>query len=241
MNTIVLETAEAAAHHVHDLVVAHLQSKPVTVLGLPTGGTPLPVYARLVDSHRSGLTSWMGVTSFNLDEYIGLGAEHPASYAAYMRRELFDHVDCPAAQRHIPNGLAVDPDREAEAYEAKIAAAGGLDLLLLGLGRNGHIGFNEPGSDFASRTRPVELTPSTLAANAAYFSPGETPPTRAISMGIATILQARRIVVMATGASKAEAVKNSVSGSPTPHVPGSALQAGSDVTFVLDRAAASLL
>ncbi|HTM78850.1 MAG TPA: glucosamine-6-phosphate deaminase [Devosia sp.] len=238
---IIRPTAEAAGAYVHDLMVSHLQQHPTTVLGLPTGATPLQVYAKLVESYRQGRISWQSVTTFNLDEYCGLGAEHPASYAAYMRQVLFDHVDCPVEKRHVPNGLADDAEREAAAYEAAIAVAGGIDLMLLGLGRNGHIGFNEPGSSFASRTRQVELAPSTIAANRAFFANGEAPPAQAISMGIQTILDARRIVVLATGASKAEAVRASVSGPPTEEIPGSALHLASNVSFVLDEAAASAL
>jgi len=221
-------------------LVEHLQRQPTTVLGLPTGATPLPVYARLVQSHGSGLFSMQSVTTFNLDEYCGLGVEHPASYAAYMNRALFDHVDCPAAQRYIPNGLASDAAREAAAYEAAIAAADGIDFMLLGIGRNGHIGFNEPGADFASRTRLVDLTPSTLTANKPFFADGETPPRQAISMGVGTILEARRIVVLATGASKAEAVRLSLAKPATNTVPGSALHLARDVTFVLDRLSAGV-
>jgi len=234
MEIVVKPTAEAAAAHAHDLLVAHLQAQPTSVLGLPTGATPLPVYALLVASYKAGLISLRAVTTFNLDEYFGLGVEHPASYAAYMRRVLFNHVDCPPAQRHIPNGLAPDAGREAEAYETAITASGGIDFMLLGLGRNGHIGFNEPGSDFASRTRLVDLTPSTLAANKPFFSDGETSPRKAISMGIATILGARKIVVLATGASKAEAVRASLAKPARTTVPGSALHLARDVTFILD-------
>jgi glucosamine-6-phosphate deaminase len=241
MKIIVRATADAVADEVHALLMAHLQSQPTTVMGLPTGATPLPIYARLVDSYRAGRVSWKGVTTFNLDEYIGLGEAHPASYAAYMRRELFDHIDCPPAQRHIPNGMAFDADAESSAYEEAIAAAGGLDLMLLGLGRNGHIGFNEPGSDFASRTRPVDLTQSTLLANSTFFNLDEKQPTKAISMGIGTILEARRTIIVATGSTKAESVQRSIRGDPTIEMPGSALQLARDVTFVLDQAASSLL
>lgn len=237
MEVIVLPTADAAVAHAHGLIVQHLKAKPSTVLGLPTGATPVGVYARLVESHQSGAVSWRSVTTFNLDEYWGLGAYHPASYAAYMRRVLFDHVDCPRRRRHIPNGRAIDPVAEAGNYEESIVEAGGIDLMLLGLGRNAHIGFNEPGSSFTSRTRLVDLTPSTLAANKPHFAPDEEPPRQAISMGVATILQSRKIVVLATGKAKAEAVRRSVREKPNVEVPGSALQLAQDVTFIVDEAA----
>lgn len=238
MEVIVKPTAEAASAHAHDLLVAHMQRSPATVLGLPTGATPLPVYERLVASFRAGLITFRTTTTFNLDEYLGLGTQHAASYASYMKRVLFDHVDCPPSQRHIPDGLAKDPQQEALAYEAAILAAGGIDFMLLGLGHNGHIGFNEPGSDFASRTRLVDLTPSTLAANKSYFAQDQSPPKQAISMGIGTILEAQTIVILATGASKAEAVVRSLAGPATPAVPGSALHLARNVIFVLDRASA---
>jgi len=241
MEVIVKASADAAAEYVHDLMVEQLRAFPASVLGLPTGGTPLPVYARLVESYRAGRVSFKQATTFNLDEYIGLGSEHAASYATYMRHHLFDLVDCPAEQRHIPDGLTLDIAAEAAGYDQAIAAAGGMDFLLLGLGRNAHIGFNEPGSDFASRTRAVDLDPSTIAANAQYFGQGANPPSRALSMGIATILEARRIVVLATGASKAWAVRCMVRDTPTTDVPGSALQLAGNVTVVLDGAAASEL
>ncbi|WIJ27009.1 glucosamine-6-phosphate deaminase [Devosia sp. RR2S18] len=241
MEVIVRASADAVADYVHDRIVEQLRGVPSSVLGLPTGGTPVPVYARLVESYRTGVISFKQATTFNLDEYIGLGSEHPASYAAYMRHHLFDHVDCPARRRHIPDGLASDVDAEAAAYDRAIANAGGMGLLLLGLGENAHIGFNEPGSDFASRTRPVDLAASTMAANARYFTDGTRPPTRALSMGIGTILEARSIIVMATGPRKAEAVRRMVREAPTNEVPGSALQLSRDVTVVLDHAASSKL
>ena len=236
MEVIVRPSAEAAATYVHDLMAAHLAARPRTVLGLPTGTSPLAVYAQLVESYRQGRISFAEVTSFNLDEYHGLGPDHPASYAAYMARALFDHVDCPPGQHHIPHGLAPDPMAESAAYEAAIAAAGGIDFMLVGLGRNAHIGFNEPGSSFDSRTRLVTLAPSTMAANAPFFAPGQAMPSQAISMGIATITAARRIVVLATGAAKAAAVEAVLHGPLEIAVPGSALQQAASVTVVLDAA-----
>jgi glucosamine-6-phosphate deaminase len=237
LEVVVRPNAAAAASYVHDLLVAHLTDQRRTVLGLPTGTSPLAVYAQLVESVRRGRISFSGATTFNLDEYYGLGANHPASYAAYMARALFDHVDCPLGQHHIPDGLTTDPLAESSAYEAAIAAAGGIDFMLVGLGRNAHIGFNEPGSSFDSRTRLVTLSPSTIAANAPFFEPGQTIPTQAISMGIATITAARRIVLLATGAAKAAAVQAVLNGPMDTAVPGSALQRAASVTVVLDREA----
>ncbi len=241
MKIVVEPSTDHVADFVHDVLVATLNATPAAVLGLPTGGTPIPVYSRLVDSYRSGRCSFRHATTFNLDEYVGLGAAHPASYAAYMREHLFDHVDCPPGQRNIPDGLASDAALECASYEQAIASAGGLDFLLLGLGQNAHIGFNEPGSDFATRTRLVELTASTIAANARYFEPGHHPPTTALSMGIGTIIEARKIIIMATGATKAEAVRRMIVDAPSTDVPASALQMSVDVTVVLDPAAAAKL
>jgi glucosamine-6-phosphate deaminase len=239
MQVIVEQTADAAAERVFRLIGEQLGAYPQSVIGLPTGGTPVPVYARLVESVRAGGTSWASATTFNLDEYIGLGPVHPASYAAYMGRHLFDQVDCPPARCHIPNGLAPDIEQETIRYDRAIAAAGGMDLMFLGLGRNAHIGFNEPGSGFNTRTRRVSLTASTLEANGPYFQADQRQPSEAITMGIGTILEARKIVVLATGHSKADAVQRMIEGPPNIAVPGSALQRASEVVVVVDADAAS--
>jgi glucosamine-6-phosphate deaminase len=241
MQIEILASTEAAAAFVHDVLVKQLRSSPASVLGLPTGNTPQLVYASLVESYRVGRCDWRHATTFNLDEYRGLGPDHPQSFARYMRRELFDHVNCPADSIHIPSGVAPDPAKEAQAYEAAIATAGGIDFMLLGLGGNGHIGFNEPGSPHDSLTRLVTLTPDTIARNARDFPPGMLPPAEAITMGIGTILKARKLVLLATGESKAEPLRDSLYGPVAEAVPGSALQRHSDVLIVADAAAASAL
>jgi glucosamine-6-phosphate deaminase len=241
MKIIIKETAAGASAAAADMLVHQIAEKPDSILGLPTGGTPLGVYARLRHEFVSGRVSYRALTTFNLDEYVGLSAEDPESYAYYMRSNLFSHVDIEASQTHIPNGLAFDADAEAMRYEALIAEVGGIDLMLLGLGRNAHIGFNEPGSDHASRTRHVALTQSTIEANSAYFGAGKNQPSQAITMGIGTILECRRIIVLVTGAEKSEAVKASVKGPASAEVPGSALRGHPNTTFVLDKAAAQKL
>ena len=233
MKIEILPTSQDAAAFVHDVLIGQLQSAPASVLGLPTGATPERVYALLVQTYRAGRCDWRDATTFNLDEYRGLGRDHPQSYAQYMRRALFDHVNCPDASIHIPNGLAPDPAQEAAAYEAAIDRAGGVDLLLLGLGENAHIGFNEPGSPHDSRTRLVTLTANTLSRNARFFPPGTTQPTEAITMGIGTILSARRLVLLVTGEAKAEALRASLYGPVTEAVPGSALQRHNEVLISL--------
>lgn len=217
---------------------ARLDAFPASTLGLATGRTPRGVYAGLVAAFAAGRVSFAAATSFNLDEYVGLAAAHPASFASYMREQLFSKVDLGAARAHVPRGDAADPNAEARRYERAIEAAGGIDLLLLGIGGNGHIGFNEPGSDIASRTRVVELSAATREANARDFPAGETPPERAITMGIATILEAREIVLLATGAAKAEAVAAALAGPLTEACPASALRLHPRVTFICDAAAA---
>ena len=226
--------ARAAAAAVRDL----LRRKPGAVLGLATGGTMEPVYEALIEAHRDGL-SFAQVRVFMLDEYVGLPPGHPQSYHAYIRERLVRHVDMEPSQVTVPRG-DIEPERAAEAHEAALAAAPPIDLQLLGLGRNGHIGFNEPGSPFGSRTRPVRLSASTVAANARFFEEG-APPGRAVTMGIGTILRARRILLLACGAAKAEAARAMIEGPVTEAVPATALRGHGDVRVVLDAEAAALL
>jgi glucosamine-6-phosphate deaminase len=191
----------------------------------------------LAEAHAQRRLSFARVTSFNLDEYCGLPADHPSTFLAYMREKLFSLVDIDASKAHLPDGSAVDPDAVAAAYEASIAKAGGIDLQLLGIGQNGHIGFNEPGSPAISRTRRVSLSPLTLAANAADFPSGEMPPPHAITMGIATILEAREIILLATGAGKAAALEAAINGPVSENCPASFLRLHPHVTIVCDIAA----
>jgi glucosamine-6-phosphate deaminase len=232
--------AVAAALAVAHLIAATIRARPTTVLGLATGNSPEVVYAELVRLHREEGLSFAGVTTFNLDEYVGIGPDHPGSYRAYMQTHLFDHVDVVPARTHVPDGVAADLDAAAAGYEADLRAAGGIDLQLLGIGRNGHIGFNEPGADPAGRTGIVRLHPSTLAANAAVF-PGGHVPERALTMGIGTILESRAIVVLATGPLKADAVKMALTGPVTPACPASLLGRHPSVTWHLDTEAAAAL
>jgi glucosamine-6-phosphate deaminase len=221
------------------IIADQLRQRPDSVLGLATGGTMEPVYADLVARHRAGDCSFARARSFNLDEYVGLAPAHPRSYHAYMQAQLFDHVDLPADRAHLPRGDAARPRAEAAAYEALIAAAGGIDLQLLGLGRNGHIGFNEPTSSLGSATRVKTLTQGTLDANRRFFDDAAAMPRYAITMGIATILRARRIVLLALGAEKAEAARDMIEGPVAAVCPASALQMHPATTVILDSAAAA--
>lgn len=219
-------------------VLAAIEQRPALVLGLPTGRTPLPFYAALRVGSRERGTDWSGVRTFNLDEFVGLPAGAAGSYRAYMQRELFDAVNLPPDGIRFLDGGASDVDAECARYEQAIAAAGGIDLMILGIGTNGHIGFNEPGPALEARTHRVRLLPATRAGNQAWFG-GELDrvPAEALSMGMATILQARTVVLMATGLKKAPAVERMLRGPITTALPASFLQLHPDATVMLDREA----
>ena len=209
------------------------------VLGLATGGSPLPIYQELVERHRAERVSFRHTQAFLLDEYVGLPSDDPRSFRSYIHRELADHVDFAPGHVFGPAGDNPDLEGACEAYESAIIGAGGIDLQLLGIGRNGHIGFNEPGSDHASRCRVVMLAPETRMDNAAAFD--GRPPIQAVTLGVGTILQARSIVLVALGAHKARAVAAALRGPVSAVCPASALQLHRDTTFVIDHAAASKL
>ena len=234
----VLPTSEAACARAADLIAELLAAKPEAVLALPAGTTPRPVYAALVRRHRSGGPSFARATVFTLDEYAGIAPDHPASFRRFLDDELLRHVDLPTA--HAPDAIAADLDAACARYEREITAAGGLDLCLLGIGGNGHIAFNEPGSPFDSRVRVVDLAPETRATAAAAFG-GAAVPARALTVGIATILSARRCVLLAHGAGKAPVIARALGEPPSPALPASALQRHANATIILDAAAASAL
>jgi glucosamine-6-phosphate deaminase len=227
----------AAAHCVAEEIIQVLNRKPDAVLGLATGATMEPVYRALIAAFRSGRVSFAKTFTFNLDEYVGLAADHPGSYRSTMNRLLFDHVDIDLARTHVPDGVAADPHLAAEIYERMIKDNGPIDLQLLGIGRNGHIGFNEPGSAIDSRTRLVDLHGETLEANRTFFEDSSVPQ-QAITMGIESILSAKRILVLATGKSKHAAVSEALNGRFDASCPASALALHADVTWFLDTAAA---
>jgi glucosamine-6-phosphate deaminase len=217
-----------------------LTGNPRLVLGLPTGRTPIPLYRELVRLHHAGRADFSRATTFNLDEFLGLDARDPRSYRAFMQRHLFDRVNIAPRRIHVLDGTARDVSRECERYERAIGRAGGIDLQILGLGMNGHIGFNEPARALAARTHCTRLTPATRRANAALFGGRVSAvPREALSMGMATILQAERIVLVATGASKARCVERMIEGPVTPRLPASFLQLHRNVEVWLDRAAAA--
>jgi glucosamine-6-phosphate deaminase len=224
------------------MIANAIRQKPDLRLGLATGDTQQGMYRELVRMHREEGLDFSRVITFNLDEYIGLPAGHPQSFRAAMHKSLFDHVNIAPSQVHIPDGSPRDNfDEACNRYEEEIRRAGGIDLQVVGIGKDGHIGFNEPTSSLASRTRPKTLTRQTIEDNRHNFPAGEEPPNAAITMGIGTILEARRILLLASGAAKANAVALAVEGPLTASVSASALQMHAEVTVLLDSEAAENL
>ncbi|MGI2036232.1 glucosamine-6-phosphate deaminase [Rhizobium panacihumi] len=240
LNVTVLPDADAASAAVAEKILSTVRVKPASVLGLATGQTPRRVYARLLAAVAKGEISFAEVTTFNLDEYCGLAGMHADSFASYMHRELFGKAGFDPRKINLIDGAARDESAEAERY-AGLLAQHSIDQQLLGIGTNGHIGFNEPGSSSTSRVRVVELSQKTLEANQPTLIELENVPTHAITMGIADILDAREIVILATGEAKAEAVRRSLRETPDDACPASHLAAHGNVNWVLDEAAAMLL
>ncbi len=241
MEVIIQPSAEAASALCARLFAGLLRSKPNAVLGLATGSTPLGLYRELIRLHREEGLDFSQVTTFNLDEYLGLGPGHPASYHYFMWENLFRHVNIRPDKVHLPDGLAKDVPASCEAYEATIRQAGGIDLQVLGIGSDGHIGFNEPISSFASRTRIKTLTERTRSDNAPYFESAQEVPHHVITMGIGTILEAREVVLLGFGAHKANALAEAIEGPVSPLVPASALHFHPKARVILDEAASAKL
>lgn len=242
MDIVILRDSAAVAAEGASRVRTLLHKKRDAVLGLATGGTPLAMYRRLVADYEQGRVSFAKATTFNLDEYVGLGADDPQSYRYYMNRELFDKTDILHSNTHLPVCAdGDDPDSVGPVYEAAIRAAGGIDLQILGIGRNGHIGFNEPTSSLRSRTRVKTLTRETLESNSRYFDDPARQPKIAITMGIATIQEAAAVLLLATGEAKAEAVQQMIEGPVSAMWPATALQLHEKATVLIDDAAASRL
>jgi len=231
----------AMSRRAASIIAAQVVAKPDCVLGLATGSTPVGAYKQLVEWCAQGDLSFAEVRSVNLDEYYGLSADHNQSYRYFMQANLFDHVDIVPENTNVPDGLAKDPAIECARYEKLVAGLGYADLQLLGLGRNGHIGFNEPCDNFPVHTHLVDLTESTIQANARFFASADDVPKQALTMGIGTIMKARKILVVASGADKADAVCKAFRGPVTPEVPASILQFHPDVTLVADESALSKL
>jgi glucosamine-6-phosphate deaminase len=242
MQVLKLPSANTAASAAADLVIDALTTHEAPVLGLPTGRTAVPLYAALVARHRAGRADFSRATTFNLDEFANLAPDHPGSYHAFMREHLFAHVNLAPDRTHLLRGDARDWRAEIARFERRLADRGGLDLAVVGIGMNGHVAFNEPAPALVARTHRVRLAASTRRANAGPFGKRwQDVPTHALSMGIATILSARRVVLLATGAHKAAIVARALTGAVTTRVPASLLQVHPDVVVVLDRAAAGRL
>jgi glucosamine-6-phosphate deaminase len=241
VEVVILPSAAEIGSIGADAVEALLDGKPSAVLGLATGSSPLPVYDELVDRHVEGRISFASARAFLLDEYVGLPSGHPESYRSVIERSFTGRVDFRPGAVMGPDGSACDLVAACRAYEEAIAAAGGVDLQLLGVGADGHIGFNEPGSSLGSRTRLKTLTHQTRVDNARFFGSVGDVPRHVLTQGVATILDARHLVLVASGAGKASPVAKVVEGPVTAMVPGSALQLHPHVTVVLDEAAASAL
>jgi len=233
-------TKEQAAQRAAERYVQLLRQKPNAVLGFATGSTPLRLYAELVRRYQAGDVSFLGATTFNLDEYVGMTGDDKESYRYFMNTHLFSKIDIPIQNTHVPKGIDCT-DASVAVYDELIGAAGGIDLQLLGIGRNGHIGFNEPGTPFGSLTHIVDLSRSTREANARFFSSADAVPAQAVSMGIKTVMNARAILFFAQGEIKAEVVRDALRGPVTEDVPASVLQLHPDVELYLDEEAAELL
>ncbi|MEX2513421.1 MAG: glucosamine-6-phosphate deaminase [Cyclobacteriaceae bacterium] len=230
--------------HVHralaEQIIDAVKQRPNLVLGLSTGSTPLGTYAELVEDHQVNGTDYGQVITFNLDEYEGLDPKDPKSYRQFMNQHLFDHLNINPKNTHVPVGTG-DLEKECQKYEDSIKSAGGIDIQLLGIGINGHIGFNEPGTPFDTYTHVAELLEETILSNAKFFESPDQVPTRAITMGIKSILQAKKIFLIALGLSKADVIKGMVAGPISESLPASVLQTHGDVTLFLDEEADSLL
>ena len=222
-----------------NIISAQIIMKPDCVLGLATGSTPIGTYKQLIEWYDKGDLDFGDVTTVNLDEYKGLPRENDQSYYYFMHNNLFDYVNINPERTHLPNGMEPDSEKECSRYEALIQSLGGVDLQLLGLGHNGHIGFNEPDSSFARTTHCVDLTESTIEANKRFFASADDVPRQAYTMGIGTIMRAKKILLIVSGEAKAEILARAFFGPVTPEVPASILQFHSDVVLVADSAALS--
>lgn len=241
LNLIQVKTPEEAGSAAADLFEDLIRTKPACVLGLATGSTPLPLYRELIAREKAGKIDFSRVRSANLDEYKGLAPDHPQSYRRFMQENLFDHISIKRENTIVPDGLSADIPAMCLAYERRIEDWGGIDMQLLGLGHDGHIGFNEPCDHFPIVTHEVQLTEMTRKANQRFFPSLDEVPTAALTMGIGTVMAARKIVMIITGADKADILHKVFYGPVKPEVPGSILQFHPDVTVICDEAAASRL
>lgn len=241
MNILVMKDYNEISRQAALLVAASITLKPDLVLGLPTGRTPIQMYKELVLIYKNGFVDFKRVTTFNLDEYVGLSKRSPNSYYSYMHKYFFRFVNLLKDNIHIPDGMNKDLKQECIRYENLIRKKGPIDLMILGIGHNGHIGFNEPSNEFVPETHIEVLTERTRKANSKYFGSINKVPKRAITMGLGTIMLSRKIILLASGEDKAETIYRAVNGNITPQFPASVLRLHRDCTFIIDREAASML
>ena len=241
MRIIVCENYEEVSKKAAQMILSQVTLKPNSVLGLATGSTPIGMDENLVKLNKNGDIDFSEVRTFNLDEYYKLPKESDQSYHYFMYKNLFDHININPENIHIPNGMTADVDAECERYDKLIKEAGGVDIQVLGIGNNAHIGFNEPTINFEKGTHLVELEESTIEANSRFFDNIEDVPKKAITMGVGSIFKSKKIMLIATGENKAEAIYNTVYGKVVPEVPASILQFHSDIVLILDKKAAKLL
>ena len=232
MKFITVKTYEELSKKAADIIAAQIILKNDCVLGLATGSSPVGTYKNLIKKVENGEISFKNVTSVNLDEYVGLDGGHDQSYRYFMNDNLFDHVDIDKSKTYVPNGCAEDLDTEGEAYDELVKSLGGIDLQLLGIGLDGHIGFNEPDDFFTAATHSVTLDPSTIEANSRFFASKDDVPKSAITMGMMSIMQAKRILMVANGKAKLDIIKKAMEGPGDPKVPASILQLHPDVTII---------
>lgn len=224
-----------------DMIIEKVQSSSRFTLGLATGATPIGTYEKLIEAHKHSGVSYQHVQTFNLDEYVGLAGSHPESYHYFMEQHLFKHIDIPRQNIHLLDGMAPDLEAECAHYEQLIQEAGGIDLQLLGIGVNGHIGFNEPFTPFDSKTHVTQLTKETKEANARYFGSPELVPSKAMTMGIGTIMQSKSIILLISGTNKAEILAKLLQSEVTEAIPASILKTHPQVTLIADKEALSLV
>ena len=241
MQIHIYKTAAQIGQAAATLIAAQLLRKPDSILGLATGSSPIPTYQALIDMHKAGVLDFSQAKSFNLDEYVGIDPEHVCSYHRFMQDNLFSQVNMKPENIHVPDGNAEDIPASAKAYDEAIVNAGGIDLQLLGIGRNGHIGFNEPGGQFIYGCHRVELSQSTIEANTRFFDSEADVPRAAVSLGIGAIMEAKQVLLIATGTDKAEAIRQAIEGDVSPLCQASILRTHPNVIFLLDEKAASLL
>jgi len=241
MKVLVFETYEDMSKYAAKMIADRLRAKPTLVLGLATGSTPLGTYQELIRLHQEEGLDFSQAGSFNLDEYLGLTGDHDQSYRYFMNTNLFDSINVDKTNTQVPDGTAADPAKMCQEYEEAIVAAGGIDIQVLGIGGNGHIAFNEPGSARDSRTRIVDLDEATIRDNSRFFDSAADVPKQAISMGMATIMETKEVILLANKANKADAIAKAIEGPATEEVPASLLQEHANVTFLVEKEAAAKL